>query len=107
MFDFFHSRDSGPIHTINFDAVTVIFWYDTDFSEFDSADIIDYILEKSLSYQKKDGHGNDKDLKVFFLVMRVKCPSVIFIRSFNKKETTHVLPMCYGAKDTMMLMYTL
>ncbi len=28
------------------------FWYDTDFSEFDSADIIDYILEKSVSYQK-------------------------------------------------------
>ncbi len=23
------------------------FWHDTDFSEFDSADIIDYILEKS------------------------------------------------------------
>ncbi len=31
------------------------FWYDTDFSEFDSADIVDYILKKSLSYQKKDG----------------------------------------------------
>ncbi len=28
---------------------------DTDFSEFDSADIIDDILEKSVSYQKKDG----------------------------------------------------
>ena len=27
----------------------------TDFSEFDSADIIGYILKKSLSYQKKDG----------------------------------------------------
>ena len=38
------------------------FWYDTDFSEFDSIDIIDYILEKSVSYQKKDGHDNDKDL---------------------------------------------
>ncbi len=57
------------------------FWYDTDFLEFDSADIIDYILEKSVSYQKNDGRGhtrqsffwydNDKDLKVCFLVMHV------------------------------------
>ncbi len=31
------------------------FWYDTDFSEFDSADIIDYILQKLVSCQKKDG----------------------------------------------------
>ncbi len=29
-------------------------WYETDFSEFDSADIIDYILEKLVSCQKKD-----------------------------------------------------
>ncbi len=53
------------------------FWYDTDFSEFDSADIIDCILEKSVSYQKKDGRGhacpsffwydNDKDLRSVFL----------------------------------------
>ncbi len=55
------------------------FWYDTDFSEFDSVEIIDYILEKSVSCQKKDGHGhlffgydNDKDLKVCFLVTCVK-----------------------------------
>ena len=41
------------------------FWYDTDFSEFDSADIIDYILEKSVSYFWYD---NDRDLKVCFLV---------------------------------------
>ncbi len=34
------------------------FWYDTDFSDFDSADIIDYIFEKSVSYQKKDGCGH-------------------------------------------------
>ncbi len=34
------------------------FWYDTDFSEFNSDGIIDYILEKSVSYQKKDGHGH-------------------------------------------------
>ncbi len=27
------------------------FSYDTNFSQFDSADIIDYILEKSVSYQ--------------------------------------------------------
>ncbi len=55
----------------------------TDFSEFDSANIIDYILKKSVSYQKKDGHcharpsffwyDNDKDLKVCFLVTRIKC----------------------------------
>ncbi len=38
-----------------------LFWYDTDFSEFDSADIIDCILEKSVSYQKKDGHGYDNN----------------------------------------------
>ncbi len=37
---------------------TSFFWYDTDFSEFDCADIIDYILEKLVSYQKKDGHGH-------------------------------------------------
>ncbi len=62
------------------------FCYDTDFSEFDSADIIDYILEKSVSYQKKDGCGhacpsfffffwydNDKDLKLCFLLTRVIC----------------------------------
>ena len=59
----------------------VIFWYGTDFSEFDSADIIDYILEKSESCQKKDGRGHacpsffwhytDKDLKVCFLVNRI------------------------------------
>ncbi len=35
------------------------FWYDTDFSEFVSADIIDHILEKSVSCQKKDGRGHD------------------------------------------------
>ena len=34
------------------------FWYDIDFSEFDSSDIIDDILEKSVSYQKKDGRGH-------------------------------------------------
>ena len=54
------------------------FWYDTDFSEFDSADIIDYILEKLVSCQKKGGRGqarpsffwydSNKDLKVCFLV---------------------------------------
>ncbi len=61
------------------------FWYDADFSEFDSADSIDYILEKSVSYQKKDGrghacpsffwHDNNKDLKVCFLMMRIKYDS--------------------------------
>ncbi len=60
------------------------FWYDTYFSEFDSADIIDYILKKSLSCQKNDGrdharpsffgHDNDKDLKICFLVTRVIYP---------------------------------
>ena len=38
---------------------TFFFWYDTYFSEFDSADIIDYILRKSVSYQKKGGSGHD------------------------------------------------
>ncbi len=57
------------------------FWYDTNFSEFNSVDIIDYTLEKSVSCQKKDGrgharpscfwHDNDKDLKVSFLVTHV------------------------------------
>ena len=51
------------------------FWYDTDISEFDSADIIDYILEKSVPYQKKDGYDNNKDLKVCFLVTFVIHPS--------------------------------
>ncbi len=32
--------------------------YDTDLSEFDSADIIGYILRKSVSYQKKNGCGH-------------------------------------------------
>ncbi len=51
------------------------------FQNFTSADIIDYVLEKSVSCQKKDGHGhacpsffgydNDQDLKVCFLAMRV------------------------------------
>ncbi len=41
------------------------FWYDTDFSEFDSADIIDYILKKSVSYRPSFfWYDNDKDLKV-------------------------------------------
>ncbi len=31
------------------------FWYDTDFLEFESFDFIDHILQKSVSYQKKDG----------------------------------------------------
>ena len=54
----------------------LFFWYDTDFSEFDSADIKDYILEKSVSCQNKDGcshapppffcSDNDKDFKVCF-----------------------------------------
>ncbi len=58
-------------------VIPSFFWYDTDFSEFDSADIIDYILEKLVSYQKKYGRGhvfwydNDKDLKVCFLVTHV------------------------------------
>ena len=48
-----------------------------DFSEFDSVDIIDYILEKLVSSKKKDGHGhahpsiwygNDKNPTVCFLV---------------------------------------
>ncbi len=37
-----------------------LFWYDTDFPEFDSADNIDYILEKLVSYQEKDGRGHTR-----------------------------------------------
>ncbi len=49
------------------------FWYDTDFSEFDSADIIDYILENPLSYQKKDGCSHTtKTLKSVF-TRRTSC----------------------------------
>ncbi len=33
------------------------FWYDIDFSEFDFADIIDYILEKSVSYRAHPSFG--------------------------------------------------
>ncbi len=50
------------------------FWYDTDFLEFDSADIIEYILEKSVSYHMRPSffwYDNDKDLKVYFLVAHV------------------------------------
>ncbi len=67
-------------------------WYDTDLSEFDSADIIEYILEKSVSYKKKDGRGhacpsffwydNNKDLKVCFLVTGVMCagePGALYV----------------------------
>ncbi len=43
--------------TLRFLSVSSFFWYDNDFSEFDSADIVDYILEKSVSYQKKDGRA--------------------------------------------------
>ncbi len=76
------------------------FWYDTDFSEFDSADIIRYILEKSVSYQKKDGRGharpsflwydNDKDLKVYFLVTHVilHSPNLIPNQGFIEMNTT-------------------
>ena len=34
------------------------FWYDTGFSVFDSADVIDYILEKSMSCQKRWYNNN-------------------------------------------------
>ncbi len=59
----------------------------------DSADIIDYILEKSVSYQKKDGRGharpsffwydNDKDLKVCFLVTHLMVVSA-FVRCLSQ-----------------------
>ncbi len=58
------------------------FWYDTDFSEFDSADIIDYILEKSVSYHARPSffwYDNDKDLKVCFLVTHLDAE---FLKSF-------------------------
>ncbi len=49
---------------------------DTDFSEFDSAEIIDYFLEKSVSCHARPSffwYDNNKDLKVCFLVTRVLC----------------------------------
>ncbi len=39
-------------------ATRPYFWYDNEHSEFDSADIIDYILRKSVLYQKNDGRGH-------------------------------------------------
>ena len=54
--------------------------------------------EKSVSYQKKDGHGharpsfswydNDKDLKVGFLVTRVNCPCINCFFLFSTTEST-------------------
>ena len=70
------SIESGPYMTVSGNK---------EGSTFDSVHIIDYILEKSVSYQKKDGLGhmrpsffwydNDKDLKVCFLVTHVRWPS--------------------------------
>ncbi len=61
-------------------------WYDTHISEFDSADIIDYILEKLLSCQKKDEHGHarpssswhDNDKGLFSRDMRHLLSSVLY-----------------------------
>ena len=75
------------------------FWYDTNFSEIHSADIIDHILEKSVSCQKMDGrghahpsffwHDNDKDLKVCFLVTRVR-----WFIEYNVQLMEYVCPAC-------------
>ncbi len=72
------------------------FWYDTDFSEFDSADVIDDILEMSVSCKKKDGGGhtcpsffwydNDKDLTVYFLKTCVKYCGVTSSQMANESE---------------------
>ena len=48
------------------------FWYDTDFTEFDSAGIIDYILKSQCHAKRRMGaaifwYDNSKDLKVCFL----------------------------------------
>ncbi len=69
--------------------------------EFYSADIIDYILEKSVSCQKKDVHDharpsffwydNDKDLKVCFLVTHImykKHTSTIWFLTLDIEHTT-------------------
>ena len=61
--------------------------------------LVDYILEKSVSCQKKDGcghtrpsffwHDNDKGIKVCFLVMRViYCPKIglIYIKDGDKPK---------------------
>ncbi len=57
-------------------APILLLVYDADFSEFDSADIIDYILEKLVCFFWYD---NDKDRKVCFLVTHVN----IVIGSFS------------------------
>ena len=63
------------------------FWYDTNF-EFDSADIIDYIPEKSVSCQKKDEHGHAPILR---LVWQRQKPYVLFSR-----DTCHMAdPTCF------------
>ena len=43
--------------SLSYHARPSFFWHDTDFSEFDSADIIDYILEKSVSCQRQRPYG--------------------------------------------------
>ncbi len=59
------------------DGRTSFFWYDTNLSEFDSADIINYILEKSVSCQEPRPsffwYDNDKDFKVCFLMTHINC----------------------------------
>ncbi len=87
------------------------FWYDTHYSEFDSTDIIDYILEKSVSCEKKDGCGHslssffwydndkNKDLKVCFLVTRVRypatyCPESIKLQLFVESSDAVIPVIC-------------
>ena len=60
--DTHHEKTDLKVFSLSYQKKDGRVWHDTNFSEFDSADIIDYILEKSVSYQKKD---------VCFLVMCV------------------------------------
>ena len=52
-----------------------VIWYDIDFSEFDSADAVHYILEKwpHPSSFCMFWYDNYKDLKVCFLVTHIMC----------------------------------
>ncbi len=79
-------------------------WYDTDFSEFDSADIIDCILKKSVSYQKKHGRAHPS-----FSVTTTKTLRSVFSwhASHDVQSVTWALKtlqtFCQGAKHTVVI----
>ncbi len=74
------------------------FWYDTDFSEFDSADLINYILEKSVSYHKKDGRGRMTTTKTFRSVFSWRtsiCDAHFILKSStNHDKWQNLIPVC-------------